>query len=249
MADTKEDTDVQDDSSPSSDEKEESDNSESDESDNSESDEDAVESDDDSDSDKDKNFSELRKTKQRLEKENRELRQKLEEEGEDRSLDLGGEDQEEKKEQKDPLKAVFERDVRDATREWNKENEATAEEWAQVRKRITLTGEETRSEIYDKIDEVYNTLPDVRKRREKQLIEKGKKEAMGQFQDSELDIGGGGDVDLGEGKSPRFTPKEKAWLDGMNVPKEERKKIDKDADPSEETLGKEATKKFFVPGG
>jgi hypothetical protein len=59
---------------------------------------------------------------------------------------------------------------------------------------------------------------------------------MREFQDDELDLGGGGDVDLGGGSEPRFTTKENKWLDGFGVKKEERKKIDKAGNPSIETI-------------
>lgn len=170
---------------------------------------------------KDKNFAELRKKAKELEEANKELRAKLEG---DRSLEINS--KEDKK--NDPLRIVFERDLKDITREWNKKNSISSEEWAELKKRVTFNGDETRGEIHDKITEAYEALPTTKVKKEKELIEKGKRLAMKQFQDNELDIGSGGDVDLGGGgETPRFTAKEQHFLKVFGVSKEEQAKIDK----------------------
>ncbi len=173
---------------------------------------------------KDKNFAELRKKASTLEKENAELRQKLE------SNKTIEKDEEKKPEKADPLKVVFERDLKDVAREWNKKNKVTADEWAELKKRVTLKGDETRGEIQDKIDEAYHSLPGTRAKREKELIEKGKRQAMREFNDEELDTGSGGDVDMGSGNEPRFNSKEKNFLKTFGVTAEEAKQIDKSSD-------------------
>jgi hypothetical protein len=194
--------------------------------------------------DKDKNFAELRK--QLKEKEDEIARLKADKEP-DRSLETKDAKEEKETKKVDPLKAVFERDLKEATIQWNTGKNVSNEDWAAIKGKVSLNGDETISEIKAKIDEAYNSLPHVREKREKDLIEKGKREAMQQFQDDELDIGGGGEADLGGETEPRFTTKEKGWLNAFGVKPEERKAIKRDADTNEWQIGKSPTRKFFQP--
>lgn len=183
---------------------------------------------------KDKNFANLRKKAEDLERENAELRDRLGKEDK-RSLVEEKDD-----ESNDTKKYIFERDIKEATRQWNKKNQISTEEWGQIRKKVSLKGDETESEIYDKIDEAYQTLPSVRDKREKELVEKGRKEAMQSFRDDELDLGSGGDIDTGGGEAPRLTTKEKTWLKAFGVSPEEQKKIDKSGNTAEWKIREEA---------
>lgn len=202
-----------------------------------------VESGDDKGKDKDKNFAELRKKNEQLEKDLAEERRLRQEEANKRKLDVKEEDDDEDEEEdkdKDPKKSkseiseatrlMFDRDMKKAVRSWNSKNKVTADEWAAIKKRVSLNGDELDSEIEEKIDAAYHSIPSVREKRDKELILKGKKEAMKEFQDEELDLGGGGDGDLGGGDAPRFNSKEKKWLDGFGVNQEARNKIDKSSD-------------------
>lgn len=197
--------------------------------------------------DKNKNFAELRKQleTERAEKVALLERLKAQEEGE---RNLGGEDPDAgKHKETDVEKVIFERDKRDAVKEWGKTHPVAADVWAQVKTKVALKGNETRSEILEKIDEAYQSLPTVRTDREKKIADEARRKAMMEFQDDELDMGGGGDINLGDGAMPRFTPKEKKILDAMGVPAEDRKGIDKDANPNEWKTGKSPVRKFFTP--
>lgn len=172
----------------------------------------------------------------------------------DDDSDADDEDEEDsKKESKDskeesPLKIIFDRDVKEATRQWSKKNKVSQDEWNKIRSKVSLTGKETVSEIYDKIDEAYQALPSVREKRDKELIEKGKKLAMRQAQDDELDSFSGGDSgSLGDdsGQSTKVTPTEKKFLSSFGVTADEQKKIDKEANPNEWSEGPSPTRKFF----
>jgi hypothetical protein len=190
--------------------------------------------------DKDKNIAALRTRKEALEKENDQLRKDIEE----------ARKAPKKEEKPDPvkddtMKVIFDRDTREATRQWTKGNKVTAEEWKSIQEKVSLNGDETISEITDKIDEAYQSLPHVREKREKDLIEKGKKIAMTNFQDDELDIGGGGDVDLGGGGEANLTGKEKGFLSSFGVSPDEQKKIDKTKNPNSWQPGPSPTRKFF----
>lgn len=214
---TKEEKDVTDDSSSSS-----------------ESEEGKVETSEEEENDKSKNFAELRKQKEETDKENVELRKRLQDKDE-RTL----EEKPEEESKEDVTKVLFDRDLKEATRVWNKKTEVPSDVWARIRKKVSLTGEETQSEILEKIDEAYQNIPSVREKRDKALVDQGKNEAMKNFQDSEMDIGGGGDVNLGEGSQTKINPKEKIWLDKMGVKPEDQKKIDKNANPAIETIHEE----------
>lgn len=178
-------------------------------------------------SDKDRNFAELRKRQQELEKENERLRESV------RQQDLGSRSlvekpqEEEERNSSEVHKVIFERDMKKAVKRWSEKNQVTPEEWAHIKKQVSLKGDELDDEIYEKIDTAYNSLPGVRQKREQELVKKAKLEAMREFQDDELDLGGGGDIDLGGGSEPRFTPKEKSWLNAFGVTPEERKSINK----------------------
>lgn len=198
--------------------------------------------------DKSNNLAALRKKNKELEDENARLKAG-EGDKKDSSRSLLTEDEEDEEDSKskklDPIKVVFQRDVKEATHQWNKKNKVSSEEWQQIQKKVSLTGEETLSEISDKIDEAYNSLPSVRERRDKELIEKGKKIAMTQFQDEELDSFGGGDSGNSQGETPKGTAKERKFLSSFGVTPEEQKKIDRSANPNEWTPGPSPVRKFF----
>lgn len=207
-------------------------------------DEKVVEPSDSKGDDKAKNFAELRRKLEATEAEKAELARKLAEK-EENNRSLG--DDEEKDKKPDPtIKVLFERDLKEATRQWNKANKATAEEWAVIKSKVSLRGDETMSEISDKIDEAYHSLPSVREKREKEIALKARKEAMREFSDDELDSGGaGGDVDLGGGTPTRLNDKTKKWARGLGLTPEEMKDIDEDSDPSDWKIGPSPTRKFF----
>lgn len=204
--------------------------------------------------DKDKNFAALRTKIESLEKENEELKKgKAPIEDDKRDLNTGKDDEEDESEDDeddtpDPIKVVFDRDVREATNLWNKKNKVTADEWKQIKAKVSLTGDETVSEIQDKIDEAYASLPEVRKKRDQELIDKGRKQAMSEHTDEELDMGGGGEG-YGEsrGSEPVLNPKEKKFLNNFGVSKEDQKGIDKSQNTSSWKTGKSATRKAFQP--
>ena len=197
------------------------------------SEEENVDPDSDEENDKDKNFSALRKKNKSLEEENKELKEKnesLEETEGDRNLEKDDEDDPEKDKKEKPSdvdKKLFDRDMKKAVRNWNSKNKVSKEEWAKIKDKVSFEGNEDDDQIYEKINDAYSSLPGVREKREKELKEEGKKEAMNEFQDSEMDFGGGGDIDHGGTNEPRFTQKEKSWLKTFGVTKEEQKKIDK----------------------
>lgn len=196
--------------------------------------------------DKDQNFANLRAEKERLEKELAEARAQSQQN--DRSLSVEPEETPSEKPQDnnvDTLKVIFERDAKEATRMWNRKNEVTAEEWQTIKSKVALRGDETQSEIYDKIDEAYHSLPSTREKREKELIEKGKQEAMRQFSDEELDVSTGGDADYSGTPQPRYNQKTKAWAKGLGLSDEELSKVDTDGDPSAWTEGPQAKRAFF----
>ncbi len=176
----------------------------------SESDESKVETQED---DKDKNFAKLREKVETLEEENESLREQVGSKSE-RSLD--GEANIDEVE-----KVVFNRDKKKAIRKFNSDKEISDEEWKSFRDKVKLTGEEDDELIYQKMEDAYNTLPSVREQREKELIEKGKKEAMSQFTDQEVDIGSGGDVSGETSKKVRLNAKEKRFAKSMGVDEED----------------------------
>ncbi len=194
--------------------------------------------------DKDKNFSELRKQisdKDAIiaakEAELAALRG-----GSEPSLDSDEDDEEEENKGKgkpppvDPLKAVFDRDKREAVRLWHKQNQVTPDVWAKIKSKVVLTGDETVSEIQDKIAEAYKGLPEVQAKREDEIRNEERAKMAREFNDDELDLGGGGsggDYGGGDGGAPRFNTKERGILDAFGVNAEERKGIDKSKDPNE----------------
>jgi hypothetical protein len=206
-----------------------------------------VEGDNSEGDDKNKNFAELRKQLENERAEKATLLEKLkqQEEGE---RNLGGDASDDgKHKETDVVKVIFERDKRDAVKEWGKTHSVAADVWAQVKTKVSLKGDETRSEIIEKIDEAYQSLPSVRVEREKKIADEARRKAMSEFNDDELDLGSGGDINLGDGAVPRFTPKEKKILDAMGVTADERKNINKDANPNEWQNGKSPVRKFFTP--
>jgi len=197
--------------------------------------------------DKNKNFAELRKQLEEERREKAELKRQLEGKQEkDNILNIEGDEVEEKKPKADDtLKIIFQRDMKEAVHQWQSTNKVTPEEWAQIKGKVSLKGDETLSEIKSKISEVHQSLPTVRAKRDKELIEKGKRMAMSEFSDDELDIGGGGDADFGGETETRFTSQEKRFMDSMGVTPEERKKIKKDGTTNEWQVGQSPTRKFF----
>jgi hypothetical protein len=180
--------------------------------------------------DKDKNFAELRKKSEALEKENKELRERVENGDSARTLadDPKPEKKVEKKE--DTLGVLFQRDMKEAVIQWNNENKISTEDWATIKSKISLKGDETLSEIKGKINDVYNSIPTVRAEKDKALVEKGRKEAMQQFRDDELDIGSGGDVNLGDGVNHRHNSKTKSWAKGLGMTDKKLADVDPDGD-------------------
>lgn len=202
--------------------------------------------------DKDKNFAALRKQIEERDAEIARLKTLAEgkKDDDDRTLvpDAKKDDTEGARE-KAAKKVLFERDMKEATRQWNSKNKVTTEEWASIKKAVQLTGDETQSEIMEKIDKEYQALPTVRERREKELIAKGRREALQQFSDDELDLGTGGDIDLGGSTEPKVNNQERAFL--RNVAgiskKEDLAKINKESDPNQWSTGPNPTRKFFQP--
>lgn len=183
--------------------------------------------------DKDKNFAKLRETNKNLQEENERLKKEARER--DNTLDPKDEqDPEDPKDNKEPSAAeiIFGNNRKEAARDWNKKNDVSKEEWEAIQERVVLKGDETQGEIYDKIEEAYNNLPAVRERKEKELVEKGRKEAMREYQDDELDIAGGGDPDLGGNPAPRVNKKTRTWAKGLGLSEKELKNVDMDKDPS-----------------
>ena len=207
-----------------------------------------VETESENGDDKSKNFAELRKQLEKERQEKADLQRQLEEkQDKDSTLNIEGEDKKEEIKPKadDTLKIIFQRDMKEAVHQWQEKNKVSPEEWSQIKAKVSLKGDETLSEIKAKVDEVYQVLPSIREKRDKELIEKGKRIAMSEFSDEELDIGGGGDSDLGGESEVRFTPKEKKFLDSMGVTPEDRKKIDKDGNSKGWQIGQSPTRKFF----
>ena len=155
--------------------------------------------------------------------------------------------EEDKTSKNDTLQVIFARDMKEAVHQWNKKNKVSSEEWAQIKSKVSLNGDETVSEIQDKIDEIYQNIPAVREKREKMLIEKGKKIAMSEFQDEEMDIGGGGDVDFGDKTEIRVNTKTKKWAKGLGLSEKEIKEVDDSEEVNQWKAGKQATRKFFQP--
>lgn len=204
--------------------------------------------------DKNKNFTALRDKNKILEEKNADLiKEKEEREKKERDL-LGGDtspddsekDKKDKKDTDSTLEKIFKRDVREASAQWSSDNEASTEEWEQMRSTIAFTGEETVSEIKKKMTTVFNAIPEVRKRLDKALVDKGKKQAMQNFQDDEMDIGAGGDVDNSSGETEtRLNPQEQKFLKGMRTSKKARQGIKKDGETNEWKEGKEPKREFF----
>jgi len=206
--------------------------------------------------DKDINVGNLRKKIEDLEKEKedreekekkaRDLSLKKEEEEDDEEKKKKEEEERKKKEEEENKEGspIFKRDLKEASLKWNKANKASKEEWEEVKKNIVLNGDETESEIIDKIDNTFKNIPAVRKRLDDELVNKGKKQAMENFQDSELDIGGGSGEGGEEGEEvTQLNRKENKFVNGMITGKGAKKRrenvrkgIDKEADASEETI-------------
>lgn len=192
--------------------------------------------------DKDKNFAELRKKNEDLERENEELRQKLGGNSTERTLVVedGDEAPKGKKEvATDATKVIFDRDMKKAVRKWNTKNKVSKEEWATIQNSVHLRGDEDDEEIYEKIDASYNSLPSVKQKREKELIDQGRNEAMRELSDEELDMGvGGGDSTApGAGQAqPRFNQKTRSFVKGLGMSQKELNEVDPNGDPRKEKI-------------
>jgi hypothetical protein len=197
--------------------------------------------------DKDNNFKALRA--QIAEKDAEIARLQSLSDSKERSLSEDHEELEkapEVKKESDSLTVLFSRDKKEATLQWNSEHNVSNEEWSEIQKRVSLKGDETVSEIKRKIDDAYYSIPSVREQREKELFEKGKKEAMRQLSDEEMDTGfGGGDVDLGDGRQVRHNGATKAFAKSFGLSEEDLKNIDTEGNPNQWKEGKEAKRSFF----
>lgn len=207
--------------------------------------------------DKETNLAKLRQAKEKAEKERDDALAELAKQAKNNERTLGESPEpseesgkETKKEtKKDDLSLVFQRDLKDVTRVWNKKNTVSDEEWEAIRSRVSLKGDETRSEIEEKIDEAYQSLPSVRKKREQELIELGRKQAMGETRDDEMDFTGGGDTDYGSERKVRVDSRTKNFAKRVGgLTDEDFGNIDPDENPNEWKTGKEPTRKFFQPG-
>ena len=205
-------------------------------------------------SDKDKNFRALERKRKELEEENERLRIQLEEKKESElNLDPedGGKESPEKEEgekSEDPLAIVFKRDVKEAVRVWAKKTPVSSELWRKIKSKVSLKGDETVSEIQDKIQEAYDSLPEVRQAREAEIAKKAKQEAMNMFQDDELDVGSGGDSEFESKKPIQVNSKTKSFAKHVGgLSDKEISEVDESEDPSQWKIHKTPTRKFFQP--
>jgi hypothetical protein len=202
-------------------------------------------------SDSDKNFANLREKVKKTEeekaellKENELLKQKVD--GGDRTLD-DSDEEEDKPTADDFEKTLFKRDNKEATRLWNKEHKVSGEIWDKIKSKVSLSGTETQSEIYDKINDAYEGLPEVRKAREDSIKKETQMETIKQFQDSDLDVGSGGDFNAGEPSGFKHDAKSKKFAKGVaNLTDKEISEIDPDGD-TDWSLGKDPVRKSFQP--
>lgn len=185
--------------------------------------------------DKDKNFSELRR---QLAEKDAEIERLKGGAGDERNLAPKGDDDGKGAKKPDPMVAIFERDQREAVRLWNKQHKVTPEMWAEIKNRVQLNGDETVSEIQDKIDDAYSSLPAVQKEREDRIRNEERQKAMREFSDDDLDLGtgGSGNAGGGDGGAPRFNSKERGILKAFGVTPEEAKNIDRNAETNEWTI-------------
>lgn len=182
--------------------------------------------------DKDKNFAELRTAKEKAEADLQAYKAKFGElpsEDDDDALsdpaDLIDDEPDSKKDgdgaangqgdkpSPDANQVAFKRDVREAATQFTQETKVTKAQWAQIKNSVKLTPEMTVSQIKAAIKNVYEALPDVRQAREASIKEEGKKEAMGQLHDTDMDLPGGGNENgNGGGNSqPRIPRETRAW--------------------------------------
>lgn len=173
--------------------------------------------------DKEQNFSQLRKKHSEELSERDERIAELEsqvEKPEERVLSEAKEE-----DGKDASKTLFEHDLKKATRKWNRDHKVSASEWKQIQDKVSLVGNEDDDLIYERVTDAYESLPAVKEAKKKELIEQGKKEGIAEFTDSEMDIGGGGEVVEGSEKGVKLSQKDEKFLDDFGVTKEERKQI------------------------
>lgn len=206
--------------------------------------------------DREENFANLRKKLKDEKEKNAILASENEilKKGGDRSLDLGNDDQDpnkgnkpKKDESSETIKIVFARDMKEAVRQFTKKTKVTNEEWQQIKSKVSLKGDETLSEIADKIEEAHQSLPSVIKKREEAAFNKGRQHAMTDFNDEELDFGNGGDIDLGNsGSSKGIDSRSAKFAKNMGLTNEEIKKTDLDADTKEWQQGNSPVKKAFL---
>jgi hypothetical protein len=198
--------------------------------------------------DKDNNLAALRKKLADAEKERDEAIRKLTEKGGgaegDRSLDLPGDTTPPEKKpeaaaatEDDPIKKIFKRDLKEAAIQWNATNKVSVEIWNKIRSKVAFNGDETLSEIKAKLDDAYHSIPEVRVEREKSIREEGKKEAMKDHFDDDLDLPGGGSGEGGgsgaQGAGTRVPRETRAWGRGLGLTDKEISAVDPDRDPSE----------------
>jgi len=155
-----------------------------------------------------------------LRKKNTELSEELNKlKSEDRNLSS------EDKESKDSgvSRLLFERDMKKAVRRWNNENNVPEDIWKKIKSKSSLKGDEDDEEIYQKISEAYESLPEIKEQRKQELINEGKKQAQKEFSDEEMNLGEGGEPTDSKTK-PRITAKGKRWLEGFGVSEKELEK-------------------------
>lgn len=185
--------------------------------------------------DKDKNFAELRK---QLDDANKELE----------TLKGGSATKQDDGDKDEPTaaeKVVFDRDHREAVIQFSGKVKLTEEQKKALTEKVALTGKEVPSEIIAKYQEAYEALPEVKAAREKALIDKGRREAMGQFRDDEMDLGGGGDTDAGADTQPRISNGDAKFAKAMGMSDKAIKAIDLTAETNEWSPGKEPTRKAW----
>lgn len=201
--------------------------------------------------DKDKNFANLRESRDQAIKRAEEAEAELAKlRGDDDSRDLGDDEQEDEEKEEKPKKtdkkdtssgepsAVFIRDRKEAALKWNQKRKVPAAIWKKIQGAVNLTGKETETEIYNKIESAYLNIPEVRKERDQKLINQGRRLERGEISDDDMDIGGGSGSDIsrgsdGGGNKPRHNAKTKTWAKGLGLKEKELNEIDPDEDTSD----------------
>lgn len=178
--------------------------------------EDSSNSSESEESDKEKNLRKLRERNKQLEEENERLKK-----GEQDKRNLGESDNK----SSDIVKVLFDRDMKSTVKKWNKDNPVSASEWEKIKGKVSFKGDEDADDIYQKITEAYESLPEVKAKKEKAIADKAKAEALGEFTGEEMDLGTGGGEPSGTESAPKFNQKTKKMLDAFGVPEKVRKTI------------------------